>query len=122
VSQYDQGEVVPGPDSTSRREVLIRGAALGAMVWAAPAVSRLSAPSAQATPLCAADTSGERVYSTPGAFTFQVPLNVTSITVEVWGGGGAGAAGAGNTGGGGGGGGGYARTTLTVPECETYTL
>jgi hypothetical protein len=122
VNQHDHGEVVAGPNLPSRRDVIVRGAALGAMVWAAPAVTRLAAVSAQGTPECVEDPSGERVFSTPGSYTFQVPLGVASITVEVWGAGGDGAAGGGNVGGKGGGGGGYAMRSYEVTECEFFDL
>jgi hypothetical protein len=45
VSPNDQGDVVDGQEVTSRRNVLIGGASLAAFAWAAPAVTRLLAPS-----------------------------------------------------------------------------
>ena len=61
-------------------------------------------------------------FTTNGTFT--VSGNITSITVECWGGGGAGGGVTNNSGGtgSGGGGGAYAKTTLTVTPGEIYTV
>lgn len=67
----------------------------------------------------------QNIYSqttyTSGSGTFTVPCDVTSITVQIWGGGGAGgAADANPNGGSGGGAGGYSTATLTVTPGATY--
>ena len=122
VNPNDQGGVVDGREVTSRRNVLIGGASLAAMVWAAPAVSRLSAvhgaENSPPPPDCDAVEPGDgsETFSTTGAdITFTPPANVTSITVVAWGGGGGGARA---------GGGGAANSTLTldVVPCRPYTV
>jgi len=63
-----------------------------------------------------------QVTYTSGSGTFTVPCDVTSITVEIWGGGGAGgAADANPNGGSGGGAGGYSTATLTVTPGATFS-
>src|SRR5690348_16330958 len=68
----------------------------------------------------------QTTYSTPGTYTFTVPVGVTSITVSAWGGGGAGGGVNGVTGtpkaGGGGEGGSFVRGTLTVVPGAAYTV
>ena len=111
------------PETISRRDLIMRGGSLAALAWAAPAITRMPGSYARGTDgLCEPDSSGVRDFSTPGPLSFEVPLGVTSITVEVWGAGGNGAAGAFGTGGKGGGGGGYARRTYTdVTPCSVYS-
>lgn len=114
----------------SRRDLLRRGAVVGGtLVWAAPAAVRF-APNALAAYAACTDPAptgqsetSPMVFTSPGAYSFQVPAGVTSITVEVWGGGGGGASsGSMNNGGAGGGGGGYARRTYTgLTPCTTYS-
>lgn len=90
-----------------KQSTRVRSSSFGApKPWGAPA----SAP-APAGP-------GERVYDTPGEYTFEVPVGVSNVLVEVWGGGGGGGAGAtSNTSnvGGGGGGGGYIKGEMGGP-------
>ena len=108
----------PSP-ALSRRDVLLRGVALGAVVWAAPAIAKLPAASGAAGTeapcstecLEAVGTDSHMAFEDPGTHCFVVPAGVTSITVEAWGAGGHGAP-YGNQGGGGGGGGGYASSTI----------
>jgi hypothetical protein len=57
-------------------------------------------------------------YTTGGVYYFDVPNNVTELTVEMWGGGGAG----GNQTGANGGGGGYVASTVLVTPSETLTV
>ena len=85
---------------------------LGTLLWA------LLLPAAAVSASEAAD------FNAPGSYIFTVPLGVSEITVETWGGGGAGgdAAPFSATVGGGGGGGAYARSTLAVSAGQTYTL
>ncbi|MBK9764024.1 MAG: hypothetical protein IPO87_11865 [Flavobacteriales bacterium] len=54
--------------------------------------------------------------------TFTVPVGVTELAVECWGGGGRGASRTSNGRGGGGGGGAYARSTIPVVPGNTYTV
>ncbi|MGK2949783.1 MAG: hypothetical protein ACSLFP_14525, partial [Acidimicrobiales bacterium] len=114
----DSGLVEPG--GWTRRKMLIMGgtglgvAAAGIHSMTLPAAAQTG--SAEVCPLPAPDgqpTSSPAVYTTPGAFSFQVPFGVTELTVEVWGGGGGGRPAGSNSGGAGGGGGGYARYTFT---------
>ncbi|MFH1121328.1 MAG: choice-of-anchor J domain-containing protein [Bacteroidota bacterium] len=64
---------------------------------------------------------GSQTFTATGSFT--VPANVTSITVECWGGGGAGGGATGNpAAGGGGAGGSYVKSTLTVTPGTVYTV
>jgi len=63
--------------------------------------------------------AGRAVFNTSG--TWQVPLNVSSITLKAWGGGGGGGA-ASNGAGGGGGGGAYSEATIQVTAGEIYTI
>ena len=123
MSQSDQGDVVDGQEITSRRNVLIGGASLAALAWAAPAITRMPGSYARGTDdLCDPDTSGERILG-PSDTSFIVPLGVSIITVEVWGAGGNGAAGTPSVGGGGGGGGGYTRTAgIEVVACSEYAV
>ncbi|BCY28415.1 GEVED domain-containing protein [Flavobacterium okayamense] len=62
--------------------------------------------------------------TTPGNYTFTVPCDVTSITVQAWGAGGAGGGTTANNsrGGGGGAGGSYASSVLTVTPGTIYNL
>jgi hypothetical protein len=72
------------------------------------------------TSLSYSQTPITQTFNSSGSFT--VPPNVTSITIEAWGGGGKGGnktTGAGN-GGGGGGGGAYSRSTITVTPNTSY--
>ncbi|ERM83492.1 hypothetical protein P872_00220 [Rhodonellum psychrophilum GCM71 = DSM 17998] len=62
--------------------------------------------------------SCEEIFTSNG--TFQVPLGVTQIIVETWGGGGRGATRTTSGRGGGGGGGGYSRSILTVSTGQNY--
>ena len=59
-------------------------------------------------------------YTNSGSFT--VPVGVTEVTVECWGGGGRGGTRTTNGGGAGGGGGAYARSVLTVVPGNIYTV
>jgi hypothetical protein len=63
-------------------------------------------------------------YNTPGTFTFEVPMGVTSITVEATGAGGGGSRStSASQGRGGGGGGAYARTeNITVTPGQSFTV
>lgn len=61
-----------------------------------------------------------QTFTSSGNFT--VPANVTSISVEVWGGGGRGATMSAAGAGGGGGGGAYSRSILTVVPGTTYSF
>ncbi|NHM06533.1 hypothetical protein G4D82_04810 [Flavobacterium sp. CYK-4] len=62
-------------------------------------------------------------FNTPGAGNWIVPCDVTSITVQAWGGGGAGGAADNNpNGGSGGGGGGYSSYTVTVTPNQTINF
>ncbi len=62
-------------------------------------------------------------YSSTGSHTFTVPVGVTEITVEAWGGGGSGGSRTGSTNrASGGGGGAYARSTLTVIPSQSINL
>ncbi|MBK6784229.1 MAG: hypothetical protein IPG79_11080 [Saprospiraceae bacterium] len=64
-----------------------------------------------------------RSFTVPGNHTFTVPVGVTSITVEVWGGGGRGGSRtSGSNGSGGGGGGAYSRQTVNVIPGESFVL
>ncbi len=64
------------------------------------------------------------VFDSPGTFTWTVPIGVTSVTVQCWGGGGGGAGGYGGTNAfaGGGGGGGFVLGTFTVVALSSYSL
>jgi len=63
------------------------------------------------------------IFGTPGATTWTVPVGVTSVTVEAWGGGGAGGGATGSIAQGGGGAGGqYAKRTLTVTPGASYAV
>jgi hypothetical protein len=64
--------------------------------------------------------SGSQTFSTAGSFTFSVPLNVNSITVQAWGGGGGGSTT--NGVGGGGGGGAFASSDLSVTPGTSYSV
>ena len=123
------------PPALTRREVLRRGAVLGAAVWAAPAIARL--PAAVGAAGSAPDhcepggpsvSGGVRenpyVVDWSGPGTFDVPAGVTRVTVEVWGAGGDGSPtpGPGGQGSGGGGGGGWARSVLDVGACSSYAF
>lgn len=57
-----------------------------------------------------------------GSGTFTVPVGVTSLTVEAWGGGGKGSTGTSDGEYGGGGGGAYARSILTVNPGDIYNI
>ncbi|HYM95536.1 MAG TPA: SprB repeat-containing protein [Chitinophagaceae bacterium] len=66
-----------------------------------------------------------QTFGTPGTFTFSVPANVFSLTVECWGGGGAGGGtngSASNASAGGGSGGAYTKGTISVTPNSTYTV
>jgi hypothetical protein len=64
-----------------------------------------------------------KTYSTAGTYTLYVPLDVTSISVELWGGGGTGGPATGTASGAGGGAGGqYAIKTVTVTGGSSHTL
>jgi len=67
--------------------------------------------------------SGQNSQTFTSSGSFIVPANVTSITVECWGGGGAGGGATGNpAAGGGGAGGSYVKSTLTVVSGSSYTV
>ena len=61
-------------------------------------------------------------YSVPGSSTLTIPTNVSSITVQAWGGGGGGSKGYTGLKGTGGGGGGYASATLNVNPGDVITI
>ena len=67
----------------------------------------------------AAFSQNPTIYTTPGTFTFTVPVGVTTIKVEAWGGG---AAGKSASGGGGGGGAFAGINAITVVPLTTYTI
>jgi len=70
------------------------------------------------------DSQHTEIFTTPGTYTWFCPDDITSVTVECWGGGGAGASGVSqnNYGGGGGGGGGYGKKTISVTPETNYTV
>jgi hypothetical protein len=115
VSPNDQGDVVDGQEVTSRRRVLIGGASLAAMAWAAPAITRLPGGRALATPPppCEEPNTLPDEFNS-GSGLFIVPAGVTQLRIHAWG------AGGGVTGGdrGGGGGGAYSSSVIQVAECE----
>ena len=71
----------------------------------------------------ASEVIGQEEYTTPGSYSFVVPVGVTEISAVCIGGGGGGAGGIdGANGGGGGGGGGLAYGTMSVTPGETLTV
>ena len=72
--------------------------------------------------IVSAQTTQQQQYTTPGTFTFVVPVGTASITVEAWGSGGG--AGGSNVffGGGSGGGGAYASSVISVLPGQTYQV
>lgn len=83
-----------------------------------------------AAPTCTAGSSGVETFSTAGTREWEVPVGVTSATIELWGPGGRGATGnssyvnggSGPGGGGGGGAGAYGRKMITVSAQQKYTV
>jgi fibronectin-binding autotransporter adhesin len=73
-------------------------------------------------PLGSLQAQVEVVYNTTGNSTFNVPVGVKEIRVQVWGAGGGGRINDANTTGGGGGGGAYAEARFQVVSGDSYTL
>jgi MSHA biogenesis protein MshQ len=59
-------------------------------------------------------------FDTPGDSSWEVPADITSVIVELWGKGGNGATSVGGDNGGGGGGGAYSKKTFVVAPMNTY--
>jgi len=69
-----------------------------------------------------APINAQTLYATPGSYTFEVPVGITSISAVCIGGGGAGGASQTNEDGGAGGGGGMAWGTIAVTPLEDLTV
>ena len=84
-SEFTDGEVSRG---LSRRTMIKRAAAAGAVAWTAPMIiDSLASPAAAVT--CVGTTLPAST-TTSGSFVFTPGPTVTSVTVHLWGGGGSG--------------------------------